>query len=112
MDTPCAAYLALLTCYSGLLGLCLAIDRHHVQILQGKPGWPRRQLLRLSGWTLLGVALWLCSLTWGWAIGPVAWCGLLSAAALALVFLLAYAPRFAAWLIVVSLLPFLPPAYL
>jgi len=60
----------------------------------------------------LALALWLCSLVWGWAIGPVAWFGLLSTAALGFVFLLPYAPRFAAWLAVIGPLLALPPFFL
>lgn len=112
MDKHLAVYLVFFVCYAALLGQCLAMDRHHAQVLHGKAGPARRWTLRLSGWLLLGLALWLCSLAWGWAIGPVAWIGLLSAAAFALVFLLPYAPRFAAWLIVVGPLLALPPFFL
>jgi hypothetical protein len=104
-----ACCLVFFTCYAGWFALCLAMDRHHAQVLHGKPPHSRPQLLRRLGWTLLGVALWLCTRTWGWAIGPVAWLGLLSAAAMGLVFLLPYAPRFAAWLVVIGPLLTLPP---
>lgn len=109
MDKTFAVYVVFFVGYGALLALCLAMDRHHAQILHDKPGRSLRLLLRFAGWSLLALALWLCSLAWGWAIGPVAWFGLLSAAALALVFLLPYAPRFAAWLIVVGPLLALPP---
>ncbi|WP_234086851.1 DUF3325 domain-containing protein [Azonexus sp. R2A61] len=112
MDKHFAVYLVFFVCYAALLALCLAMDRHHAQVLHGKPGRPRRLALRLAGGSLIGVALWLCSLAWGWAIGPVAWFGLLSAAAFALVFLLPYAPRFAGWLIVVGPVLALPPFFL
>ncbi len=112
MDKHFAVYLVFFGCYGGLLGLCLAMNRHHVQVLHGNPGRPRRLVLRLAGWSLLGVALCLSSQAWGWAIGPVAWFGLLSLAALGLVFLLPYAPRFAAWLIVVGPPLVLPPFFL
>lgn len=112
MDKHFAVYLVFFVGYGALFALSLAMDRHHAQVLHGKPGPARRWALRLGGWGLLGLALWLCSLAWGWAIGPVAWFGLLSAAAFALVFLLLYAPRFAAWLVVVGPLLALPPFFL
>ncbi|MBK1680952.1 DUF3325 domain-containing protein [Rhodocyclus tenuis] len=111
MDKHFALYLVFFTCYAGLLALSLAMDRHHAQVLRGKPGRSRRLALRLAGWGLLGLALWLCSLAWGWAIGPVAWFGLLSAAAFGLVFLLPYAPRFVPWLTVIGPLLALPPFF-
>lgn len=112
MDKHFTVYLVFFVCYAALLALCLAMDRHHAQVLHGKPQRSRRQLLRLAGWALLAAALWLCSLAWGWAIGPVAWFGLLSMAALGLVFLLPYAPRFAAWLALVGPALALPPFFL
>lgn len=112
MDQHFALYLVFFVCYAGLLALSLAMDRHHSQIRHGKPAPLLRRALRLAGWSLLALALWLCSLAWGWAIGPVAWFGLLSTAALGFVFLLPYAPRFAAWLAVVGPLLALPPFFL
>ncbi len=112
MDKHFATYLVFFVCYAAFLALSLAMDRHHAQVLHGKPGSNRRLILRLTGWGLLTLALWLCSLAWGWAIGPVAWFGLLSTAALGLVFLLPYAPRFATWLVVVGPLLILTPFFL
>ena len=109
MDKSLVLYLVFFVCYGGMLGLCLAMDRHHAQILHGRPRPQVRTALRAGGWLLLGVALWLCTLAWGWAVGPVAWFGLLSAAALGLAFLLPYAPRFAAWLALLGPLLTLPP---
>ncbi|MCY1269551.1 hypothetical protein D9M68_246000 [compost metagenome] len=83
--------------YAGLAGLCLGMDRHHLQV------WPRKsaarqRLLRLAGWLLLAAALWPCLRAWGNAVGPVVWLGALSAAAFTLVLLLPYRPRLAAGL--------------
>lgn len=108
MDKSCAVLLAFFVCYGGMLGLCLAMNRHHAQVFRRPPGRLLGRGLRLGGWMLLGLALWLCGLAWGWAIGPVAWFGLLSAAALGLVFLLPHAPRLAAWLAVAGPVVALP----
>lgn len=84
---------ALLLCHAALSGLCLATDRHHAQVFGRKPARWLARGLRVAGWSLLGLALGYCGRHWGWAIGPVAWFGFLSAAALGLVFLLPYAAR-------------------
>nr|WP_187670131.1 DUF3325 domain-containing protein [Pseudomonas carbonaria] len=99
--------LALALSYAGMAGLCLGMDRHHVQV------WPRKsrarqRLLRLAGWLLLAAALWPCLRAWGGAVGTVVWCGVLTAGALALVLLLPYRPRLAAWLAAFSTLGALP----
>ena len=113
MDKHFAVCLVFFVCYAGMLALCLAMDRHHAQVIKGKkPHPPRRIGLRIAGWSLIAGALWLCSLAWGWAIGPVAWLGLLSAAALGLVFLLPYAPRLAAGLALLGPLLVLPPFFI
>lgn len=94
---------ALLLCHAALSSLCLAMDRHHGQVFGRKPvAWQARGL-RIAGWSLLGLALGYCGRHWGWAIGPVAWFGFLSAAALLLVFLLPYAARASGRLALASL---------
>lgn len=87
--------LALGLSYAGMAGLCLGMDRHHQQVWSVKAP-ARQRLLRLAGWLLLALALWPCVQAWGAAVGSVAWLGMLSAAALALVLLLPYRPRLAA----------------
>ena len=62
MDPHFALYLVFFVCYAGLLALSLAMDRHHSQIRHGKPAPLLRRALRLAGWSLLALALWLCSL--------------------------------------------------
>lgn len=86
---------ALLFAYTGMMGLCLGLERHYKQVC-GKPGplWLRRSL-RAGGWLALAVSLFLCAAAWGWAMGPVAWFGALSLGGLVLVMLLAYGPRLA-----------------
>ncbi|WP_149536610.1 DUF3325 domain-containing protein [Siccirubricoccus phaeus] len=97
------AVLALGLAYPGFLLLSLAMDRHHRELLGGAPPRPRRLALRLTGAALLGLSTLPCFALWGWSIGPVAWCGVLTVAALGLVALLAFAPRAA-----VLLAPLLP----
>ncbi|RAI59571.1 DUF3325 domain-containing protein [Roseicella frigidaeris] len=84
--------------YAGFLGLCLAMDRHHAELLRGRPAAGRRWLLRGVGWLLLGLSLLPCLALWGVGIGIVAWLGLLTVAAYSLVHLIPYAPRLALWL--------------
>ena len=88
---PLAAALGF--CYAALLALCLGMVRHFGQLLHRPPAPWQRRLLRGSGWCLLALGFYACVLGWGWSLGPVAWFGLLSAAALVLVFALPYAPR-------------------
>jgi hypothetical protein len=101
MTLPLAVLLAVALCYAGMVGLCLAMDRHHAQALGAKA--PRRQrLLRWAGWLLLALALWPCLQIWGGAVGPVVWCGMLSVGAFAVVLLLPYFPRVATLLAAIA----------
>jgi hypothetical protein len=88
-DLVCALALA----YAGMAGLCLAMDRHHNQVWRrdAAPAMARR--LRGGGALLLALALWPCLAGWGASVGALLWLGALSAGALALPPLLAYAPR-------------------
>jgi hypothetical protein len=92
------AILAFALAYAGLLALCLSMDRHHQELMGRRPQPPRRYALRGLGWALVALSAWPCVAAWGWAMSPVGWLGLLTAAALPLVFLLPYAPRLAIWL--------------
>lgn len=86
-------FLAFALAYAGFLALCLSMDRHHQDLMGRRPSQPRSQALRVAGWLLLALSTWPCVAAWGWAIGSVGWIGLLTAAALPMVFLLPYAPR-------------------
>ncbi|MBL6080080.1 DUF3325 domain-containing protein [Belnapia sp. T18] len=88
--------------YAGFTALCLAMERHHEQVLgrrQIPPGL--RLVLRLAGWLLLLTSPLPCLALAGWGGGSVLWCGMLTAAALLLTLLLAYVPRLAAGLALV-----------
>lgn len=85
---------AIALAYAGFAALCLAMERHHGEVFGTRRIPPRRSIaLRLSGWALLAVSFPTCIADWGWAFGSVAWCGVLTAAALPIVLLLPYRPR-------------------
>ena|SRR6218665_1748045 len=88
-----AVIAAFLLAYSGMLGLCLGLERHFKQLWQRPPATWLRRSLRAAGWLGLVGSFALSVSVWGWAMGPVAWSGLLSLAGLALVLLLPYAER-------------------
>ena len=107
MNMTLALLLGAALCYAGMAALCLAMDRHHRQVWN-RTGATRQKALRLIGWLLLAVAIWPCVRSWGSSVGVVIWFGLLSAAALVLVFLLPYRPKAAALLMGVTALGGLP----
>jgi hypothetical protein len=91
--TSAAAIAAFALCYAGLSSLCLAMNRHHQQVLKHAPSKRRTGGLRLAGWALLVLSLIGCMAGWGASVGAVVWFGVLAAAALAIVVLLPYAPN-------------------
>lgn len=88
----------LLLAYSGMLGLCLGVERHFKQVWQRVPGTVLRRSLRLAGWSGLVASFAASVVAWGWAMGPIGWFGLISLAGLALVLLLPYRAKGAVWL--------------
>ncbi|UQS15791.1 DUF3325 domain-containing protein [Pseudomonas sp. HS6] len=96
--------LAFLLCYAGFTALCLAMPRHHDEVLGGKPSVHRRRGLTLGGWILLSLSLWAAVTGHGWNFGLVDWFAVLMLSALALVLLLPYRPRLALALAGLSLL--------
>lgn len=93
MTQASAIVAAFCLAYAGLGALCLAMGRHQRQVLGRELArWPAR-MLRLVGWGLVAAAMLACTQGWGVSVGLVAWLGFLSAAGLALVFLLPYLPR-------------------
>lgn len=79
--------------YAGLSGLSLAMDRHHEQVWHQPSSSLRCRTFRVSGWLLLCVSLLACLSNAGIAVGIVEWFGMVSAAAMVVILLLAYAPR-------------------
>lgn len=80
---------------SGFAALCLAMEKHHLDIFGKGKATPARLLhLRVAGWLLLALSFAAGVADSGWAIGPVLWLGALTGAGLLLVFwLLPYRPR-------------------
>jgi len=90
---------AVLFAYAGMLGLCLGLERHYKQVWHRSCPRLWRIGLRSTGWLALLASLALCAKAWGWAMGPVAWFGVLSLAGWVLVMLLSYWPRLAVGLV-------------
>lgn len=107
MSVAIAIALAGALCYAGMTAICLSMDRHHTQV-RGRKSPALQRLLRPAGWALLVLALWPCVGAWGSSVGVVIWFGFLSAGALALVLLLPYQPKGAAWLMGLGLVGGLP----
>lgn len=98
-----AEVIALALCLAAMLLLSQAMDRHCSQVLaRAEPGWALRALLRVSAVALMALAWWHCLRHWGAAVGTVAWFGWLSLAALAVAWLLVYAPRGGAALVALA----------
>jgi len=85
--------------YAGMLALCQGLERHYKHVWNRPCPRGLRLGLRGVGWLALLVSLLLCAQAWGWAMGPVAWFGVLSLAGLLLVMLLPYWPRMAMGLV-------------
>jgi Protein of unknown function (DUF3325) len=85
--------LALALSYAGFVALALSMDRHHRQVWGRVPSGRMRLALRLAGAAGLASALAACVAHAGGSVGPVLWFGLLSAAGLVVVLLLALRPR-------------------
>lgn len=85
--------LALLTAYAGFALLALAMDRHYRQVRGGSIPPGMRLLLRAGGSTWLALSLAASVAHDGWSDGFVLWWGVLSASGIAVVLMLALAPR-------------------
>jgi len=83
----------------GWIALCLTMTRHAAQVYgrggQARIGVPR---LRLLGWSGVTLAFMPCIAARGWHMGPLLYCGMLTASAMLLAMLLEYAPRTLPWL--------------
>lgn len=91
--------------YAGMAALCLAMSSHFRQVMNRAPAQKIQFVLRTIGWLMLGLLFVFCVKVWGWSIGIVAGFGMLSAAALLIVFILPYAPRLIVFGGAVTLVP-------
>lgn len=96
MSTLHASFLALALSFAGMAALAFAMERHYEQ-LTGRYEISAAQccLLRSVGAAALVMAIFPCVAAWGSTVGVVAWLGWISVAALAVVWLLSIAPRWA-----------------
>lgn len=79
-----------LIAYAGFVALCLAMEKHFVDLLGRKPRPGQLRLLRSAGWLLLVLSL---VLSVGWAHGLVEWTAVMMAGVTLWVFGLPYQPR-------------------
>lgn len=100
-------WLALGLSFSGFAALCLAMEKHRLDLFGRDalvPASMRR--LRIGGWLLLAAACALCVVRSGWGLGLVQWLGAMTVAAVVLALgLLPYRPRAivpAAWAVPVA----------
>lgn len=83
--------------------MCLSMQRHHRDLFGKIPSKPIAWGLRVLGYALLISSLWLCVNAFGASVGVVVWMGMLSAAGLLLVGLLAWKPKSVPWIGLVGL---------
>lgn len=95
---------AVLLSYAGFTALCLAMDKHHGELLRRKSTPVRRRSLTVVGWLLLALSMGVAVSQAGWPMGLVNWTAGLMASAVLLVWLLPYQPRVALGVAVASLL--------
>ncbi|KAB7769736.1 DUF3325 domain-containing protein [Xanthomonas maliensis] len=80
--------------FSALVALCLAMDKHHVEVRARTPTTAGAKRLRALGWLVLLLAFALAVHAQGWGIGSLLWLGTLTAtAALLALWLLPYRRR-------------------
>lgn len=94
MPGALAAAMVLMLNYAALVMLALAMNRHHQQVFEYKPGPYRVRALRGVAALLLGLSATLGATVWGFSVGVFGvWGGCLSMAACAVVFSLPYVPQ-------------------
>jgi hypothetical protein len=81
--------------YAAIACLCLAVDRHHREVLGGIPARTKRIGLRTAGVILLLLSYAAAVSVRGWGIGTVNWGGTLSVSAIAFTLLLPFQPVWA-----------------
>lgn len=75
---------------SGMLALCLGLERHFKQLFVRTPHRRFLQGLRVVGWLALIASLFTSATVWGWAIGAVGWFGLVALAGIVVAFAMPY----------------------
>jgi len=90
-----ALFAGIVLAYAGMLGLCLAKERHWKQLVNPRVPMSLRQLCAPVGCALLGLAVYVAATVWPSGMAVVAWFGLISLTGFALLMLLPYAPRLA-----------------
>lgn len=95
---------AVLLSYVGFTALCLAMEKHHGELLRRKPSSLQKRGLAVVGWLLLALSLAAAVRQAGWAFGLVNWTAGLMGSAVLLVWLLPYQPRLALGMAGASLL--------
>lgn len=96
--------LATLLCYVGFTALCLSMTKHYGELLHARLSASRSLLLKVAGWSCLGLSLWSALASAAWGMGLVQWFAALMACALLLVFLIPFRPRLALILAAAGLL--------
>lgn len=81
--------------------LCLATRRHADQLGVNPQRW--QMPLRIVGWGLLAVALWIAISHEGWSLGLTAWFGALTLSAFVVVLAASYRPRWLWYLALVGI---------
>lgn len=76
--------------FGGFLALSLSMNRHYRQVFHRPVSRKAGLWLRALGWSALAVALIICVVYSGWAVGLLFWMGILSVAGLINILLLAY----------------------
>ena len=93
MSPAVASLLSLAAAGTGFALLSLTMARHANQALGTTLPRSRRRFLTVSGWCLLVASLICCVGAMGWGNAVVAWCGVLTLAALPLSLGLGQVPR-------------------
>lgn len=83
--------LAFLICCAGFAALALSSTHHLRDVVNRVPANGKRTVLRLSGWALLVLSVWISHAAWGGSTGFVGWFGLATVAISAVTMGLAYA---------------------
>ncbi|GJD30217.1 hypothetical protein PMNALOAF_1461 [Methylobacterium adhaesivum] len=91
--TPSSVLLNLALSFAGLSALCLAMDRHHRAIFRVAPSRRQARALRGAGWCGIAASFAAAVILADWNFGPVQWLGSLTGAALLVVGLVSYRPR-------------------